>query len=73
MEHPIHRFALGREIEHRRGVLHVALHAHGQGLDALQQVEGVGGGKQAPKSRKPSARARMMKAAGPNSSAKTMP
>ena len=27
MEHPVHRLALGEEIEHGRGVLHVALHA----------------------------------------------
>ncbi len=40
--HPIHGLALGQEIEHRRGVLHVALHAQRQGLDALQQVEGIG-------------------------------
>ena len=30
------------KVEHRRGILHVALHAQRQGLDALQQVEGVG-------------------------------
>ncbi len=42
MQDPFDRLVPGQKIEHRRGVVHVALHAHGQGLDALQQVEGVG-------------------------------
>ena len=32
-----------RELEHGRRVFHVPLHAHRQGLDALQQVEGIAG------------------------------
>ena len=73
MQHPIDRRMLAQEREHGRGVLHVTLHPHRQRLDTLQQWNALVGDRQAPKSRKPSARARMMKADGPNCSAKTMP
>ena len=41
MQHPVDRLVGVQEIEHGSGVVHVALHAHGKRLDALQQLERI--------------------------------
>ena len=73
VQHPRDRRVLLQETSTAAVLAMCRAMRNAQRLDALQQMEGIGGDMQAPKSRRPSARARMMKAAGPNSSAKTMP
>ena len=72
IDDPGHRLVAGRKSRTADWVLATCrCHAQRQGLDALQDVESIGRDRQAPKSRRPSTRARMMKAGGPNCSAKT--
>ena len=42
MQHPLDRLVGGQELEHGERIRHVAVHAHAERLDALQQLEGVG-------------------------------
>ena len=42
MQHPVDCLVGGQRLQHRERIAHVALHAHTQRLDALQQLERVG-------------------------------
>jgi hypothetical protein len=73
MHHPFDRLVTFEEVEHRGGVGDVAFHPQRQRLNALQQIKRIGRRQARAEIAQAFARARMMKADGPNSSSKTMP